>query len=48
MQTEVTCVAARSHADTSYDILKERTELLEQVSARSPSSGAGGCSGGRG
>lgn len=46
MQTEVTYVAAHSHADTSYNILKEHTELLEQVSARSPSTGAGGCSGG--
>ncbi|KAM7101363.1 polyamine-modulated factor 1-binding protein 1 [Ciconia maguari] len=32
VQTEVTsCVATHSHSDTSYNILKERTELLEQV-----------------
>ncbi|XP_072729311.1 polyamine-modulated factor 1-binding protein 1 [Ciconia boyciana] len=32
VQTEVTSyVATHSHSDTSYNILKERTELLEQV-----------------
>ncbi|KAK4814540.1 hypothetical protein QYF61_023739 [Mycteria americana] len=37
VQTEVTSyVATHSHSDTSYNILKERAEPLEQVSAGSP------------
>lgn len=45
MQTEVTSyVAAHSHADSSYNILKEEhTELLEQVSASSPAAAAPVC-----